>query len=184
MKKHITPYNILFVVALFLLVYSPTREWIMRQIAFSPSTVEADNAEKIENYQWQLKGINTENIDFQNLKGKVILVNFWATWCPPCRAEMPMLHKLYEDYKDQVAFILVTNENWDKVKPYFNKNNYTFPVYNSLSNPPNLLTKTSSIPATYLIDKNGRIRMEKTGTANWNSNKVRKLINKLLENEM
>lgn len=181
MKKHFTFSNLLFVVALFLLVYSPTREWVLRQIAFAPSVVEVEKADKIDTYQWKLKGVNTTDIDFQDTKGKVVFVNFWATWCPPCRAEMPMIHKLYKDYKNKVIFILVTNENSEKVTPFFNKNDYHFPVYNSLSNPPMLFTKTNSIPATYLIDKNGFVRMAKTGAANWNSDKVRKLIDQLLQ---
>lgn len=181
MKKHLTFSNLLFVVALFLLIYSPTREWILRQVAFAPSVIKEEGAEKINSYQWKLQGLNNQNIDFQNLKGKVVLINFWATWCPPCRAEMPMLHELYKDYGDKIAFVLVTNENWEKVKPFFKENNYRFPVYNSLNNPPSLFTKNNSIPATYLIDKKGYVRISKTGAANWNSNKIRKLIDKLLQ---
>ncbi|MFZ3273514.1 MAG: TlpA family protein disulfide reductase, partial [Lutibacter sp.] len=66
------------------------------------------------------------------------------------------------------------------VEGFFNKNGYDLPVYNSVSSPPNSFTETNSIPATYLIDKNGNILIAKTGSADWNSNKMRKLLDKLI----
>lgn len=178
-KKNIS--NLIFIIVLALMLYPPTREWGMRQIAFSPSVKDSDSAEKIENYNWVLNGLNSENINFNELKDKVIFVNFWATWCPPCRAEMPMIQDLYNDYKDQVAFIFLTNENWNTVNKFFQKNNYDLPTYNSIGLPPKKFTETNSIPASYLINKKGEILISKVGAANWNSIKVRKLIDDLLK---
>ena len=177
-KKSIS--NIIFVIAIALLLYPPSREWFMRQIAFAPSVKEAEKSEKLSSYDWELKGLNAESINFKDLENKVVFVNFWATWCPPCRAEMPMIQKLYADYKDKVAFVFVTNEDWPIVEGFFNKNGYDLPVYNSVSAPPNSFTETNSIPATYLIDKNENILIAKTGSADWNSNKMRKLLDKLI----
>jgi len=177
-KKNIS--NILFVIAIGLLLYPPTREWGMRQLAFTPSVENTDSAETINSYNWNLKGVNTENVNFNEFEDKVIFVNFWATWCPPCRAEMPMIQKLYNDYKDKVIFVFVTNENWNTVKPFFDKNGYDLPVYNSISNPPKKFTETNSIPASYLIDKNGAILISKVGAADWNSTKVRNLLDDLI----
>ncbi|MFZ3273185.1 MAG: TlpA disulfide reductase family protein, partial [Lutibacter sp.] len=100
-KKSIS--NIIFVIAIGVLLYPPSREWFMRQIAFAPSVKEVEKSEKLSSYDWELKGLNTESINFKDLENKVVFVNFWATWCPPCRAEMPMIQKLYADYKDKVA---------------------------------------------------------------------------------
>ena len=176
-KKSIS--NIIFVLAVVLLLYPPTREWFMRQIAFSPS-IENNSTEKIDTYNWQLNGLNTENINFTELKDKVVFVNFWATWCPPCRAEMPMIQDLYNDYKDKVAFVFVTNESWETVEKFYLKNEYNLPSYNSVTTPPNKFTETNSIPASYLIDKEGKILISKTGAANWNSTKVRNLLDELI----
>jgi thiol-disulfide isomerase/thioredoxin len=166
--------------AIAVLLYPPSREWFMRQIAFAPSVKDIENSEKLSSYDWDLKGLNTENINFKELDNKVIFVNFWATWCPPCRAELPMIQELYADYKDKVAFVFVTNEDWGKVEVFFNKNGYNLPVYNSIGIPPNSFTKTNSIPASYLIDKNGNILIAKTGSADWNSNKMRNLLDELI----
>lgn len=177
-KKSIS--NIIFVLAIAMLLYPPSREWFMRQIAFAPSVKDVAKSEKLSSYDWDLKGLNAESINFKEFENKVVFVNFWATWCPPCRAELPMIQKLYADYKDKVAFVFVTNEDWDKVSVFFNKNGYDLPVYNSVSAPPISFTETNSIPASYLIDKNGNILIAKTGSADWNSSKVRSLLDKLI----
>jgi len=179
-KKTFSPSNIIFVIVLVLMLYPPTREWFMRQIAFSPSIENVKESDKVDSYNWELSGLNTESIQFSELKDKVIFVNFWATWCPPCRAELPMIQKLYDDYKDKVAFVFVTNENWETVKTFYDKNNYDLPSYNSASTSPNSFTKTNSIPASYLLDKKGNILISETGAADWNSDKVRKLLDELI----
>ena len=177
-KKSIS--NIIFVLVLALLLYPPSREWFMRQIAFSPS-IETKSIENINTYNWQLNGLNTESINFNELKNKVVFVNFWATWCPPCRAEMPMIQDLYNDYKDKIAFVFVTNENWETVEKFYLKNEYNLPTYNAISTPPSKFTETNSIPASYLIDSNGNIVIDKVGAADWNSKKVRELLNGLIQ---
>ena len=93
---------------------------------------------------------------------------------------MPMIQKLYNDYKDKVVFIFVTNEDWDKVSTFFNEKGYNLPVYNSVSVPLKKFTEVNSIPASYLIDKNGAILISKVGAADWNSNKVRNLLDELI----
>ncbi|MCF6181609.1 TlpA disulfide reductase family protein [Lutibacter sp.] len=174
--------NAIFVIAIGLLIYSPTRIWLLRQIAFSPSVENVKDRVTINDYNWQLNGLNSENINFKELKGKVVFVNFWATWCPPCRAELPMIQKLYNDYKDKVAFVFVTNENWEKISTFFKKNNYNLPVYNSASRPPSEFLKTNSIPSSFLIDKKGSVIIEKVGAADWNSSKTRNVIDEILKN--
>jgi len=172
--------NVLFVIAIGFLLYPPTREWGMRQIAFAPSVNNVEETEIINSYNWELNGVNTQSVNFNKFEDKIVFVNFWATWCPPCRAELPMIQKLYNDYKDKVVFVFVTNENWNTVKPFFDKNEYDLPVYNSSTRPPQKFTEVNSIPASYLIDKKGNILISKVGAADWNSNKVRNLLDDLI----
>lgn len=124
--------NALFVIAIALLLYPPSKVWLTRQLAFSPSIENSNSRESIDSYFWQLKGLNTPNINFENFRGKVVFVNFWATWCPPCRAEMPMIQKMYDDYKDKIEFVFITDEPWSLVKSFYDKNNYDLPSYNAI----------------------------------------------------
>ncbi len=181
MKKHLTFSNIIFVIAMAVLLYKPSRAWVIRQISFSPSVKEISESEQLTDYNLYLKGLNTKNINFENLKGKVIFFNYWATWCPPCTAEFPTIQNLYNDYKNKLVFILITNENWEDVNKFYQENGYNLPVYNLMSNPPSILNKSNSIPSTYIIDKKGFIRVYKTGAADWNSNKFRAKLDDFLK---
>ncbi|MCF2873885.1 MULTISPECIES: TlpA family protein disulfide reductase [unclassified Tenacibaculum] len=177
-KKSIS--NIVFVIIIGLLIYPPTKVYFIRLISFSPSTIKAEKREHLKTYNWNLKGLNTESIDFNNVKNKVVFVSFWATWCPPCRAEMPSIQKLYNDYKDKVEFIFVSNEDWSTISDFYKKNNYKLPTYSPLSKRP-VEFNSQTIPATFIVDKKGAIAMMKKGPADWNSTKVRELLDRLTE---
>ncbi|PID69137.1 MAG: thiol-disulfide oxidoreductase [Flavobacteriales bacterium] len=173
--------NIIFLVLIALLLFhTPTKSFILRLIAFSPSLEEVENRAVLSDYNMALKGLNTKDINLSELKGKVVLVNYWATWCPPCIAEMPMLQNLYNTYKDDVAFLFITTDKKETVNQFFSDNNYNLPTYNMMSNPPVELNTTNSIPVTYVIDKRGNIVIEKVGAADWDSKKSKKIFNQLL----
>ncbi|CAM1362855.1 Thiol-disulfide isomerase or thioredoxin [Tenacibaculum sediminilitoris] len=172
--------NIVFVVIIGLLLYPPTKVYFIRLVSFSPSTTTEEQREELVDYNWKLKGLNTTNIDFNETKNKVVFVNFWATWCPPCIAEMPSIQKLYEDYKDKVQFIFVSNEDWTTIDVFYKNKGYDLPTYNILSKVPDQLV-SNTIPATFILDKNGTIMVDKRGPADWNSNKIRILLDELLQ---
>lgn len=176
-KKHI--WDILFYSLIILLIIPTTRVYFLRMLSFSPSVEKTENRVHVSNFDWQLKGLNTADYDFNQAKGKVVLVNFWATWCMPCVAEMPTLESLYKDYGDKVDFILVTQEGTDKVMPFMEKKGFTLPIYNAASNNPSEFN-TETIPKTFLINKKGEIVVE-VGRADWNSKKTRKLLDELLK---
>ena len=171
--------TIVFVVAIILVLNPTSKEWLLKTITFSPSL--NSEQEILSTYSWKLEGLNTENISFDQLKGKVIFVNFWATWCPPCRAEMPAIQKLYDVYKDEVAFVFITQESKEVVASFFETYQYKLPVYNSVSRIPAELATTNSIPATYVLNKKGKIVLSKMGTADWSSDKTKKIIADLLK---
>lgn len=175
--------NLIFLIIIGLLIYPPTKIQFIRLISFAPSTIEKNEQQKLTNYNWSIEGLNTKGINFNEHKNKVVFLNFWATWCPPCVAEMPSIKKLHKDYKDKVVFVFVSNEKWAVINKFYKENNYDFPTYNNLSNPPKELS-SSSIPATFVIDKGGHVIMNKKGAANWNSNKVRELLDSILKEEV
>jgi len=176
LKKHYS--NILFVILIGLLLYPKSKTWILRQISFSPGIEKIENRVKVSSYDWALEGLNTENFDFNQAKGKVVIVNFWATWCVPCIAEMPSLQALYDDYGDKVDFLLVTSDSSEKVMPFMEEHSFSMPIYNQISNAPSEF-ETRTIPKTFLINKSGEIVIE-AARADWNTKKTRKLLDKLL----
>lgn len=144
-------------------------------LAFSPGITDADERKVLSSYDWQLADMQGNRVDFNAFKGKKIVINFWATWCPPCVAEMPSMQALYDDYGDQVVFIFVTNEDKATVSTFLQKNDYTFPVYQPRSIAPAEL-QSKALPTTYLISEKGEIVIHKTGAADWNTEKVRGLL--------
>lgn len=176
-KKHYS--NILYGILIGLILYPGTRVYFLRFLSFSPRVENVENRVKLDTYNWNLKGVNTADYDFNQAKGKVVVVNFWATWCMPCVAEMPSIQSLYEDYGDKVDFILVTQEGKDKVLPFMEEKGFTLPIYNSLSSSPSEF-ETSSIPKTFLVNKKGVIVID-AARADWNTSKIRKLIDGLLD---
>lgn len=180
MKKHFTWSNILFIILIGLLLYKPSKAWIIRQISFSPSVEKVSESKQLTNYNLQLRGLNVSDINLQKAEGKVVFVNYWATWCPPCIAEMPSIQKMYNDYKDKVVFLFITQDSWQKVSAFYQENSYNLPTYHLASYPPELLNQSNQIPATYVLDKNGYIRIFKTGAADWNSSSFRKTLDELI----
>ena len=177
--------NIIFLVAILLLIIPQTRKpiqvFIQKGFAMiSPSKTEESVQKQLSDYQWELTDSEGNILNFSDLKGKVVFLNFWATWCPPCIAEMPSINSLYQDYNKEVVFLLVSNENTNKVKQFLSDNEYNLNYYNPLTAAPKVLS-SNSIPQTYVIDKSGKIIIEKNGAANWNSDTVRNLLDELLK---
>ncbi len=177
-KKSI--YNLLFLIIIGLLLYPPTKTYFIRLVSFSPSIIKSEKRAVLNNYNWSLKGLNTDDVDFNKLKGKVVFINFWATWCPPCVAEIPSIQKLYNDYKNEVIFIFVSNENWEVINDFYKKNNYDLPTYNPVTNLPKIF-QVNSIPTSFVINKKGEVVINKSGAADWNSSKFRSLLNELIK---
>lgn len=179
--------NIIFLVIILIMVIPQTRQPIQILLQkglamFSPSVVDKEDRIVLTDYNWQLVDENGVAYNFNDAKGKVIFINFWATWCPPCIAEMPSMEKLYQDYQDDVAFLFVSNEKQEIISKFKEKNDYEFLVHAALTSNPDLL-ETSSIPRTFVIDRQGHIVIDKTGAADWNSVRVRALLDDLLKLE-
>src|SRR5688572_1961183 len=129
-----------------------------------------------------LQDLNSKTMKFSSLKNKVIFLNIWATWCPPCIAEMPGIQRLYDKVKGNrnIAFVMlsVDQEGMAKVKKFVEKKNYTFPVYLPASNIPAAF-QTQSIPTTFIIGKNGKIATQHNGMANYDTGEVKEYLESL-----
>lgn len=181
-KTHLKNLVYLGIAALFIIPQTrkPIQIFVNKGLAlFGPSIIESSKQEKIDYEDWVLISNNAETFNFKDAKGKVVFINFWATWCPPCIAEMPSMQKLYDDYNDKVEFVFVSDEKQDVVSQFLTKNGFSFRVYKPTTQYPEAFD-ISGIPRTFLIDSKGNIVIDKTGAANWNSDSVRETIDKLL----
>ncbi|RQO69702.1 TlpA family protein disulfide reductase [Pedobacter sp. KBW06] len=124
-----------------------------------------------------------KSISLAELKGKVVFVNFWATWCPPCIAEMPSIQALYTKYKDneQVVFIMVdVDGKYKQASDFMKKNGYTLPVYLPESEVPKEYF-AGSMPTTVILDKSGRLAFHHLGAADYSDPEITGFIDKLLK---
>jgi thiol-disulfide isomerase/thioredoxin len=175
--------NLVFVMVLALLVIPqtamPIKVFVSRLTAMSPSEVGVNETSSLNDYSWTLMNLEGEQVDFRKSESKVVLLNFWATWCPPCVAEMPSLQRLYDLYGDRVDFYFISSEKPEILQRFLQKKKYNLPVFTEIEAAPTLF-QTTSIPRTFLISQTGKIVIDETGAAKWDSEKMKSLIEKLL----
>lgn len=108
-----------------------------------------------------LETLDGKEVNLSDYKGKKVLLNFWATWCPPCKEEMPDMEKYSKQMGKDVAILAVNIDPENDVKAFIKENGITFPILldsQSAKNPVNEKYKVLAIPTTYFIDSNGVIR--------------------------
>lgn len=132
-------------------------------------------------FDFKLRDAEGHTFSFTKHEGEVVFLNFWATWCPPCIAEMPDIHSLYLEMKEEATFAMISvDKDPQKALDFIAKKGYTFPVY-FLTDPLPAGYEIRAIPTTYLIDKNQKVRTENHGMAKYNTAKFRRLISSLQE---
>jgi thiol-disulfide isomerase/thioredoxin len=184
-KKKFSVSNILLLVFLALLLIPQTRTPIqvavnkVKILVLSPSAMDEDEQTQLQPFNYKVKDLNGTSNVVEIGKGRVVFVSYWATWCPPCIAELPSIQKLYADYADKMDFMLLTNEDQAVVLLFLEKKGYKLPVYSPLIETPEALYETS-IPTNYIIDAKGRIIVKETGASNWDSPKIRMLLDGLI----
>ncbi|RLD84066.1 MAG: TlpA family protein disulfide reductase [Bacteroidetes bacterium] len=155
----------------------------IRVAIINPSVENSENTVMLsdKDYNWQVESLDGEKNLLADYKGKVIFLNLWATWCPPCIAEMPSIQDLYDKYKDneQMVFLIVSNEKVEKVSTFMKKRGFTFPVQITHYQLPKPFY-TESIPTTFLVSKSGKIVVKETGAANWGGEKMQKIVDDLI----
>jgi len=180
--------DILFWLLLVLLIIPGPRKFISTGVnkvflhVKTPNMAKEEDRERLTDldWGWLLAWDRNEPFYFSNARDEVIFLNFWATWCPPCVAEMPEIQSLYEKYGDKVFFMLVTNEDPETVKAFMAKYEYRLPVFYMGTKPPDVLSP-HAYPTTMIISRDGYVVSRKTGAANWDSKATHEILDELIK---
>lgn len=173
----------LIVIALVAVVFLfPSVQTKLKELFLPVAAIESAVTLHDQDYDVQLKGINVPSTNLKNLKGnKLVFLNFWGTWCAPCREEWPTIQDLYEARKDKIDFVLIAMQDKEEdVVKFMKEKGYTAPVYIAQSPvSKNILPK--SFPTTFLLDKNGRILLKEDASKDWNSKSVNDFIDNVTQ---
>jgi peroxiredoxin len=133
---------------------------------------------------FNLKDLKGNSVSLSSMRGKVVFLNIWATWCGPCREEMPSMETLFNSFKNSKDFVMLAvsqdRNGRDAVEPYVEHNNYHFEI---LLDPDNQLQESynlTGVPETFIIDRKGRIVAHHLGAFDWSRDEVREALQELL----
>jgi len=184
-RRHLTVDNIFFAAMVLVIAFLLAR----RQGFFlaSPSIQVGAQAERgAVAPDFALPGLDGAAFRLSDYRGKVVLLNFWATWCPPCRAEMPSMEKLYQVYRDRGLVILaVSGDRGGKavVESFVQERGVTFPILLDPANEVFAQYGVRGLPTSYLLDRQGRVVSAEAGARDWNSQAARQVVGALLKEE-
>lgn len=179
-------FTIVLIIAVGVLFVSPNaKSFVLRQLMvtglFNASIDEkSTDASPVNDFDFADERGNVQNT--ASLRGKIVFINFWASWCPPCRAEFPSIETLYTQFKDNPdIFFLTINEDSEPAvgKAYLKKEKFSVPMYQSKGNV-SAEIYSGTLPTTVVLDKNGKVRLHHTGFANYASDKFVKQIKELI----
>jgi thiol-disulfide isomerase/thioredoxin len=123
-------------------------------------------------FGWRVEQLDGPQMDMAEVKGKVVLLNFWEHWCPPCVAEMPSIQRLYDVVHGEGILVLpVFRESPDATRKFLQGRGITMPVYQVVGSLPEALYP-AAIPTTYIIGRDGRIAARHEGAARWDDGSV------------
>lgn len=133
---------------------------------------------------FQLRDMNDRLVSLSDLRGKVVLLNFWATWCGPCRVEMPAMEQLYRMFSRKDFEILAVSTDAQGAvitRPFQQENRLTFPILHDPDYRVGLNYGARSLPMTFLIDRQGIIRHQVFGARDWEAPEAQQLVQMLMK---
>lgn len=191
MKRNLIEYGVLGTVLLTLFftglhteVFGFLQRGMLATGIMNPDVNEKANTVDTEAYpkaDFDLHLIDSKGgkVSMEKFKGKVIFINVWATWCPPCIAEMPGINKLFNDVKDDVVFLMLSvDQDFEKAKRFNEKKGFDFEVYKLNGAIPEMYY-TESIPTTFVISAKGELALRHEGMADYNTTEFRQFLQSL-----
>ncbi|MGZ5253248.1 MAG: TlpA family protein disulfide reductase [Flavitalea sp.] len=170
--------NVLFYgLLLLVLLNGDVKSWVLRQLVsvgiFSTSIdkVSENKSALPKAAAFSYRNEKGETVSTESLKGKVVFINFWASWCPPCRAEMPSIYDLYNKFKNDERYVFIfMNEDEDKQKAvnYLKKEGFDMPIMTASGTISSELY-SGTLPTTIVLNKKGEVAMKHEGMAKYSS---------------
>jgi peroxiredoxin len=133
---------------------------------------------------FQLLDMQGRLVALSDLRGKVVMVNFWATWCGPCRVEMPAMEALYQAFSRNDFEILAVSTDAQGVtvtRPFQQENRLTFPILHDADYRVGLIYGARSLPMTFMVDRQGVVRHQIFGARDWSATEAQQLIQMLMK---
>jgi peroxiredoxin len=164
-----------FLLVLFLIVFS-AQAFAMGELPKMGSTSQ-------KAIDFTLKDLNGVEKTLSDYRGKVVFLNFWATWCLPCRAEMPSMQKLHEKLKDEdfVMLAVALDKSKSKIVDFVKQGKYTFSVLVDSENRVARRYRVAGIPTTFLIDKKGMVVEKVVGGRDWADPEIVRAIKRIIK---
>jgi peroxiredoxin len=133
---------------------------------------------------FQLLDMQGRLVALSDLRGKVVMVNFWATWCGPCRVEMPAMEALYQTFSRKDFEILAVStdaQGMTVTRPFQQENRLTFPILHDADYRVGLIYGARSLPMTFMVDRQGVIRHQIFGARDWGAVEAQQLVQMLMK---
>ena len=143
-----------------------------------PKITLVDKSNTQFDYQGAFLDLEGNRVMLEEYRGKTVFINLWATWCPPCRAEMPHIESLYKKVNEQenLEFLMIAlDKEFEKSKDFIDKKGFTFPVVHASYGLNNAL-QSQSIPTTLVVDPNGEIVFYQEGMSNFDTQEFREFL--------